>query len=105
MKPIIFHTPDKLRKILWYHLYIILLALAPLLVSIAAGFIGNCMGCNINEGGTDACVRLGISFGNVLNPLGVLGWLCIITVPLGIIAAIVLIIAAIHDTIYHKNNP
>lgn len=70
-----------------------------------AGFIGKCMSCNINEAGTDACVRLGIPFGNVLNTAFTMFWLCIITVPLGIIATIVLVIAAIHDTIYHKNNP
>jgi hypothetical protein len=105
VKPLLFRTPNKLSMILWYHLYIILLALAPLLISIAAGFVGKCMGCNINEAGTDACVRLGIPFGQALNPLGSMFWLCFITVPLGIIATIVLVIAAIHDTIYHKNNP
>jgi len=52
MKPLYFHAPNKLKKALFYHLYIIVLALLPLLISMLAGFIGYCMQCNINEGGT-----------------------------------------------------
>ena len=104
MRPLYFHTPDKLRKAPLYHLYIILAALLPILVSMLAGFIGYCMGCSINEAGTDDCVRIGVPFGTILNPLGVLGWLGIITIPLGVIATVILAIAAIHDTLYHRKN-
>jgi hypothetical protein len=69
-----------------------------------AAFIGYCLGCNINEAGTDKCIRLGMPFGEVLNSLGSLFWLFIITVPLGVIATVVLIITAINDTIYHNKN-
>jgi len=104
MRPLYFRTPDKLRKALLYHLYIIVAALSPILISMLAGFIGYCMGCSINEAGTDDCVRIGVPFGTILNPLGVLGWLGIITIPLGVIATAVLAIAAIHDTIHHRKN-
>jgi hypothetical protein len=87
-----------------YHLYIIAFVVSPILVSMLAGLIGACMGCSINEGGTDACVRLGIPFGAILNPLGSLFWFSIITVILGVIATVLLIIAAIHDTIYYNNQ-
>jgi len=57
----------------------------PLIVSMLAGLFGACLGCNINEAGTDKCIRLGIPFGNFLNFFGVVGWLSIITLPTGII--------------------
>jgi len=76
----------------------------PILISTLAGFIGYCMGCHINEAGTDNCIRAGITFGNVLNPLGALFWLSIITIPLDAIATVVLIITAIHDTAYHSRE-
>ena len=104
MKPLYFHTPSKLKKALLYHLYIIVLALLPFILSMLAGFIGVCMQCNINEAGTDRCVRVGISFGTILNPLAVLGWLGIITIPLGLIATVILALVATHDTLYHRNN-
>jgi len=57
----------------------------PLFVSMLAGLLGFCLGCNINEAGTDNCIRLGIPFGNFLSILGMMGWLSIITLPTGII--------------------
>jgi len=100
----VFSYTQQAKKAPIYHLYIIALALLPVLISMLAGFIGYCMRCNINEAGTDQCVRIGIPFGAVLNPLGVLGWLCIITIPLGLVATVILAIVAIHDTLFHRNN-
>jgi hypothetical protein len=98
MKPFLFRDTVSVKKVLLYHLYILMIALSPILISMLAGFIGYCMGCNINEGGTDNCIRIGVAFGNILNPLGTLFWLSIITIPLGAIATIALIIIAVHDT-------
>lgn len=63
-----------------------MLSLSPILVSLFAGFIGECLRCNINEAGTDDCIRFGIPFGSILNPLCVMGWFFLITIPLGIMA-------------------
>lgn len=63
-----------------------ILSISPLLVALFSGLIGQCLGCNINEAGTDDCIRFGIPFGLILNPLGVMGWLMLITIPLGIMA-------------------
>ena len=104
MRPILFRTEINVKTVLLYHLYIAIAAMLPLLISMLAGFVGNCLSCNINEGGTDQCIRSGIAFGTALNPLAVLGWLSIITIPLGLIATVLLIFAAIHDTIYHTKK-
>jgi hypothetical protein len=104
MRPILFRDEIKVKKVLLYHLYIALLALLPFFIAMLAGFIGKCLSCNINEAGTDQCIRAGIAFGNVLNPLVVIGWLLVLTLPLGVIATVVLIIIAIHDTIYHTRR-
>ncbi len=74
-------------------------SLSPYLVALLAGLIGQCLGCNINEGGTDDCIRLGIPFGIILNPLGVMGWLLLITIPLGIMAFVAWFIYCIVATI------
>lgn len=80
MRPILFRDEIKVKKVLLYHLYIALLALLPFVVAMLAGFIGKCFNCNINEAGTDQCVRAGIAFGKVLNPLAVTGWLLVLTI-------------------------
>ena len=65
---------------------ITILALSPIIISVIAGGLGNCLGCNINEAGTDDCIRWGIPFGNILNPLGVIGWFALLTIPVGVLA-------------------
>lgn len=82
-------TLIKSKKIYYMPLGFVLigmLSLSPILVSLFAGFIGECLGCNINEAGTDDCIRFGIPFGSILNPLYVMGWFMLITIPLGIVA-------------------
>jgi len=104
MKPYLFPETVSIKKVLLYHLYILIIALSPILISMLAGFIGYCLGCQINEAGTDDCVRAGIAFGKIFNPIGSLFWLSIITIPFGGIAIIVLIIVAVHDTVYHNRR-
>jgi hypothetical protein len=63
---------------------IALVAMFPLLAAMAAGAVASLNGCMLNEGGANPCVIAGIDFGNALYFLGVLGWLAIATVPMGI---------------------
>jgi hypothetical protein len=63
---------------------IVLAASFPLLAAMAAGTFASLNGCVLNEGGVNPCVLGGVDFGNALYSLGVLGWLAIATVPLGI---------------------
>lgn len=65
----------------------------PLLAAMAAGTLASLNGCTLNEGGVNPCVVAGIDFGNALYSLGVLGWLAIATVPIGIGALAVWVVA------------
>ena len=53
-----------------------------------SGLFGECLGCNINEAGSDPCIRLGIPFGTILSTFFVLGWFALFTIPVGAIAIV-----------------
>ncbi|WP_020568010.1 hypothetical protein [Neolewinella persica] len=70
------------------YLLILLFALFPVFLVGIAEVTGKWLGCNINEGGTDPCIRFGFNFGRVLNGMMVMGWLVLLTGPLALLAAI-----------------
>jgi hypothetical protein len=61
----------------------VLLAFLPVILSLPGGLLGLLLGCSLNEGGTDACIRFGIPFGDLLYHSTVLPWFCLITMPVG----------------------
>jgi len=68
----------------WLALAVILLfALAPVLSVLAAGFIAETNGCNLNEASIHPCLVGGQDAGGLLYTLFVLGWFAIATLPLG----------------------
>ena len=80
---------NKTHYIIFVYVKIVLLACSPIIVAMLAGFIGSCLGCNINEAGTDYCFRLGIPFGIILSVFGSAGWAAMVTLPAGVIALVV----------------
>ncbi len=78
----------------------------PLLSALAAGTIANLNGCALNEGSANPCVIAGTDYGEELYSLGVLGWLAIATVPIGIAAlaiwALVFIVAKIRAAAHDR---
>lgn len=70
------------------YILILIFAFSPIIVATLAGFLGSCLGCNINEGGTDPCYRLGIPLGIILSAFFTMGWFMLITIPLGAIAIV-----------------
>lgn len=62
-------------------------AAAPLALTLAAGMFGYFLGCDINEAGTDPCLRFGLPFGKLLYPFAVAGWFSAFTVPIGAVVA------------------
>ena len=75
---------------------ILLIAVAPIISVIVAGWIANANGCALNEGSINPCVVNGTDIGGTLYTLGVMGWLMLATIPLGGLALLVwLIVAAI----------
>ncbi len=69
-------------------LAIALFAISPFLSAILSSIIGKWLGCNINEAGTDPCLRWGVDFGKVLYPMFVMGWLSLLTMPIGLLLGI-----------------
>jgi len=72
---------------------ILLLAAAPILVAVGAGTYAANHGCVLHEGFVNPCIVDGKDVGQTLYQLGVLGWFAIATVPLGLGAAAILIVA------------
>lgn len=68
---------------------------------MVASKIGEMLGCNINEGGTDPCYINGIGWGNILSATFSLGWLMLMTMPSGIILFFMLTYNAVNDIRYH----
>src|SRR5512147_697516 len=74
---------------------IILFALSPLLVALGAGTIAEANNCQLDEGSVYPCVMNGKDIGQILYELGVLGWLFLATLPLGLAALAIYLVAVV----------
>jgi hypothetical protein len=73
---------------------IVLLALSPLIGAMAAGTVANAYGCPLDEGSVHPCFVNGRDIGETLYTFGVLGWLSLATIPVGLaVLGIYLLIA------------
>ena len=63
---------------------ILLLAFSPFIGVMAAGMIADVYGCRLDEGSVHPCVVNGRDIGETLYSFGVLGWLGLATIPLGL---------------------
>ena len=100
MKPLLFATKKQLKFIPFAYLAVLVFAICPFLSAWLASAIGDGMGCNINQGGTDACVRIGVPFGVALNSMVAGVWLFFLTIPVGAILLIILTIVTINNRNY-----
>jgi hypothetical protein len=80
---------------------ITLLTLAPVLSAFAAYAIANLNGCTLHEGFVNPCVVMGVDLGNALYIMGVLGWLGLMTLPIGLPALVVLTLAGVVHLVLH----
>ncbi|GEM83780.1 hypothetical protein [Meiothermus hypogaeus] len=62
---------------------IALLSLSPLLLALLAGAFANANGCTLHEGNVHPCVVGGRDYGETLYTMVVLGWMSLVTMPLG----------------------
>ncbi|MCR8557984.1 hypothetical protein KXD93_10040 [Mucilaginibacter sp. BJC16-A38] len=102
--PVLFGTKARLKRIPYYYLAVLIFTVSPIILSTIGSLIGNSLGCNINEAGTDTCVRYGIQLGETLSTLFTCFWLLFFTVPFGFIALLVLIYAIDRDKKYHSEG-
>ena len=73
-------------------LAIILCTMSPFFGVAYAGAVAEKYGCELNEGSIHHCIVNGVDRGADLYSLGMLGWLGIATLPLGLAAAVLYIV-------------
>jgi hypothetical protein len=71
---------------------ILLIAFLPLISVAIAGSIAQANGCQLDEGSVHPCVVNGTDMGETLYAMGVMGWLMLATIPLGLGAAAIYLI-------------
>lgn len=84
-----------IRAILFHGLVILailIFSISPIISAMVAGTIADRYGCDLDEGSIHPCIVNGEDIGDTLYTLGVLGWLALATIPLGMIALAVYII-------------
>lgn len=79
-------------------LTILCLAFSPVVSVAIAGEIAQANGCQLDEGSIHPCLINGVDYGDTLYTMGVLGWLMLATIPLGLAAAglYLLVVVAIY---------
>ncbi|MPY67166.1 hypothetical protein F8S09_10745 [Deinococcus sp. SDU3-2] len=60
-----------------------LLTFGPLLGVMIASAVAGAFGCRLDEAGSYPCVVAGVDVGGLLSTLFVMGWLMLLTIPLG----------------------
>ena len=84
---------------------IIAFALAPIGSVVVCGVIANAFGCKVDEGSVHPCMINGKDYGHLLYTLGVMGWLMLVTLPLGALAFMIwLIVLVLHRARWRKKN-
>ena len=67
------------------------------------GAIANAYGCKVDEGSVHPCIINGDDYGQLLYTLGVLGWLMLVSLPIGLFAFVVwLLILILHRERWRK---
>lgn len=74
---------------------ILLWTFLPLISVFSASMIASAWDCQLDEGGVHPCVVLGRDIGELLNSMFVMGWFFFLTLPSGLLALIVLLVAAL----------
>jgi ABC-type Fe3+ transport system permease subunit len=79
--------------------------LAPVISAVIASVLANANGCVVDEGSIHPCLIAGSDWGENLYTLGVLGWLMLVTLPVGAIALLVLaVVLLIHRTNWRQRD-
>ena len=71
---------------------IVLVAALPLISVLISTGIAGALGCQVDEAAVHPCPFMGIDLGEMLTLMFILGWLGLVTLPLGVIALAVWLI-------------
>lgn len=77
---------------------LVLPAVSPLLASL----IASANNCQLNEGGPQPCIVLGVDIGGPLVTMFVFGWMALVTFPIAAIVALAWIITEVVRAIYQR---
>lgn len=92
------------RGMAWILLAIVLFALLPIISVLASSGIAALGDCHLNEARAHSCMIIGMDFGGVLAFMFVAGWLALATVPIGAVAFVIWMAAAIVLYIRSRNS-
>ncbi|BDP43147.1 hypothetical protein DAETH_31160 [Deinococcus aetherius] len=65
-----------------------LFTFGPLLGVLLSSWVAGANGCRLDEAGTYPCVVAGVDVGGLLSTLFVLGWLMLVTIPVGVLVGL-----------------
>src|SRR6516165_1804239 len=83
--------PPKRFPRFWYLLALVVIlafAFAPIGSVMLCGAIANAYGWKVDEASVHPCIINGHDYGELLYSLGVMGWLMLATIPLGLVAVV-----------------
>lgn len=83
-------------------LLILLVSLAPVISVAVAGSIAAANGCTLNESQAHPCIINGVDQGDNLYAMGMLGWLMLVTLPVGGLVFILYLIILIVYFVWKK---
>jgi hypothetical protein len=83
---------------------ILVIAMLPVISVSLTYAIASALGCSVNEGGATPCPFMGIDLGETLVTMMVLGWLGLITLPVGGVALAVWLAAWIGRRIWRRRQ-
>ena len=86
------------HAVIWLGVAFVLIALftlAPLISTLIASTMADALGCIVNEGGATTCMFRGSDIGQTLAELFVAGWLFFVTLPIGLVAFAIWLVAAV----------
>ena len=82
---------------------ILIVTLFPIGSVMLCGVIANFSGCRVDEGSVHPCIINGKDYGQMLYTLGVMGWLMLVTLPLGAIVFMIwLLVLVFHRAAWKK---
>jgi hypothetical protein len=83
---------------------ILVIAMLPVISVSLTYAIASALGCSVNEGGATPCPFMGVDLGETLVTMMVLGWLGLITLPMGGVALAIWLAAWIGRRIWRRGR-
>lgn len=83
----------KTKLIGW--LLIALWTFSPILSVLIASGLASAFGCHVDEGSAHPCMAFGTDIGGLLYTLFVMGWFFFLTIPSGLVAAVIFLVVIV----------